>query len=58
MKSNSKMLVKLMQESGVTVSPDEAIEMLREVTSNKDKAYKNISNILVAVNTFRRIANK
>lgn len=54
----AKMLVKLMQESGVTVSPDEAIEMLREVISNKDKAHKNFSNILVAVNTFRRIANK
>ena len=51
-------LVKLLQESGVSVTSSEAVKMLQELTGNKDKAYKNFSNILIAVNTFRAVVNK
>jgi hypothetical protein len=51
-------LVKIMRESGVAITPSEGVAMLSEVARNKEKAYKSVSNVVAAVNEFRRKTNK
>ncbi|MBX2849704.1 MAG: hypothetical protein KTR16_15380 [Acidiferrobacterales bacterium] len=51
-------LTLLMKEAGVSVSQTEASKILTEVTGNKEKAYKNIKNIVEAIDKFRKATGK
>lgn len=51
-------LMLLMKEAGVAVSQSEASTILTEVSSNKEKASKNIHNIVQAIDKFRKATNK
>jgi hypothetical protein len=50
--------IHLMGEAGVRVSQAEAYTILMEISKNKDKAYKNLSNITSAIDEFRVVANR
>lgn len=51
-------LVRLLGEAGVTVSHSEASAILKEITNNKIKAYKSLTNVLDAITEFKRVANR
>ena len=51
-------LMLLMKEAGVTVTQTEASKILAEISGNKEKAYKNINNIVQAIDKFRKATNK
>lgn len=51
-------LIRLMKETGVTLSQNEAITILKEVSQNKEKVYGSMANVLKAVMEFKRATNK
>ena len=51
-------LIKLMAEAGVTVSQTEARTILSEISRNKEKSFKNLSNVSKAIEEFRKVTNK
>jgi hypothetical protein len=50
-------LIKLMQESGVTVTYEESVKILLEVSRNKEKSYKNLVAITKAIDEFQRLVS-
>ena len=51
-------LIKLMNEAGVDVTPQEATTILTEISNNKMNSYNNLYNITLAIDEFRKVANK
>lgn len=51
-------LIKLMKETGVTLTQNEAVSIFKEISQNKEKAYASMTNVLKAVSEFKRITNK
>jgi hypothetical protein len=47
-------LVGLMKEAGVTITVNEVTTILREISKNPQRAYKNMSNITKAVDEFNK----
>jgi hypothetical protein len=58
MQKPSATLIKLMKETGVTLTQNEAASIFKEVSQNKEKAYTSMTNVLKAVSEFKRITNK
>lgn len=50
-------LVKLMKEAGVDISIQQAKTMLFEISSNKTKAYNNLTNISRSIKEFQKLLN-
>lgn len=51
-------LAQLMNEVGIKMSVEETKTILSEITNNKERSYKNLSNIVKAIDKFRKVASK
>lgn len=51
-------LIKLMKETGVTLTQNEAVSIFKEISQNKEKACASMTNVLKALSEFKRITNK
>lgn len=51
-------MVGLLGENGLTVSIHEMTEIVKEIKSNSEKSYRNLSSIVSAVEKFRRVVSQ
>lgn len=58
MQKPTQSFIRLMAEAGVTVSQTEARTMLTEISKNKDKSFKNLSNITQALDEFTKVTKR
>lgn len=51
-------LIRLLKETGVTLSQEEGSTMFKEIIQNKERAYNSLTNILKAIKDFKRVTNR